>query len=134
MGAGPWVPSLENWGGGLKSLLWLANSPHTHEHAHMKVYITVLVGVDSPICRGSASGLGFPAVGGRGGVVEGCGDGDTSILATSSTILLDAMCTRALEELQLELDPSMGPELEEEEEEEVVLAREPREADGLLRF
>ena len=22
------VPSLENWGGGLKSLLWLANSPH----------------------------------------------------------------------------------------------------------
>ena len=28
MGAGPWVPSLENWGGGLKSLLWLANSPH----------------------------------------------------------------------------------------------------------
>ena len=29
MGAGPWVPSLENWGGGLKSLLRLANSPHT---------------------------------------------------------------------------------------------------------
>ena len=25
----PKVPSLENWGGGLKSLLWLANSPHT---------------------------------------------------------------------------------------------------------
>ena len=24
-----WVPSLENWGGGLKSLLWLANSPYT---------------------------------------------------------------------------------------------------------
>ena len=23
------MPSLENWGGGLKSLLWLANSPHT---------------------------------------------------------------------------------------------------------
>ena len=23
------VPSLENWGGGLKSLLWHANSPHT---------------------------------------------------------------------------------------------------------
>lgn len=55
-------------------------------------------------------------------MVEGCGEGDTSILATSSTILLDAMFTRALEELQLELDPSMGPELEEEEEEEVVVA------------
>ena len=26
---GHWIPSLENWGGGLKSLLWLANSPHT---------------------------------------------------------------------------------------------------------
>ena len=23
------MPSLENWGGGLKSLLWHANSPHT---------------------------------------------------------------------------------------------------------
>ena len=23
------MPSLENWGGGLRSLLWLANSPHT---------------------------------------------------------------------------------------------------------
>ena len=27
-----WMPSLENWDGGLKSLLWLANSPHTHVH------------------------------------------------------------------------------------------------------
>ena len=26
---GHWMPSLESWGGGLKSLLWLANSPHT---------------------------------------------------------------------------------------------------------
>ena len=26
---GHWMPSLENWGGGLKSLLRLANSPHT---------------------------------------------------------------------------------------------------------
>lgn len=35
-------------------------------------------------------------------------------------MLLDAMCTRALEELQLELDPNMGPELEDEEDEVVV--------------
>ena len=26
------MPSLENWGGGLKSLLWLANSPHVQYH------------------------------------------------------------------------------------------------------
>ena len=29
MRAGHQEPSLENWGGGLKSILWLANSPHT---------------------------------------------------------------------------------------------------------
>ena len=30
-----WMPSLENWDGGLKSLLWLANSPHTCTHCYM---------------------------------------------------------------------------------------------------
>lgn len=84
------------------------------------MYIVCSASADSPIFIGSASGLGFPAVVGRE-VVEGWGEGDTSILATSSTMLLDAICTSALEELQLELDPSMGPELEDEEEEVVVV-------------
>ena len=45
------------------------------------------------------------------------------------------MCTRALDELLLELGPSMRPELEEEEEEEVVeVVWDTKEADGLLRF
>ena len=40
MGVGPQVPSLENRGGGLKSLLQLANSPHIlraqhHTTAHL---------------------------------------------------------------------------------------------------
>ena len=50
-----------------------------------------------------------------------CGVGDTSILATSSTMLLEAMCTSALDELLLELDPRTGPEYEEEDKEEVVV-------------
>ena len=34
------MPSLENWDGGLKSLLWLANSPHTpvYMYMYMQVY------------------------------------------------------------------------------------------------
>ena len=72
---------------------------------------------------------------------EKCGGwrvGDTSILATSSTMLLDAIWTRALEELLLELDAISGPdeaadEEEEEEEEEVVVLCDSTEA-GLLRL
>ena len=44
------------------------------------------------------------------------------------------MCTRALDELLLELGPSMCPELEEEEEEVVEVVWDTKEADGLLRF
>ena len=44
------------------------------------------------------------------------------------------MCTRALDELLLELGPSMRPELEEEEEEVVEVVWDTKEADGLLRF
>ena len=33
------MPSLENWDGGLKSLLWLANSPHTPKcPKHVRVH------------------------------------------------------------------------------------------------
>ena len=58
---------------------------------------------------------------------------DTSILATSSTMLVEAMWTRALDELQLlELDVRMEPEPAEEEEEAVIMA--PEEVEELLRF
>ena len=41
MRAGHQVPSLENWGSGLKSLLWLANSPHTPSvYLHQFQYFT----------------------------------------------------------------------------------------------
>ena len=43
-----------------------------------------------------------------------CGEGDTSILATSSTMLLDDMCMMALDELLLELEPRRGPDEVEE--------------------
>lgn len=74
---------------------------------------------------------------------EKCGVGETSILATSSTILLEAICTTALEELLLELEARRGPEMvedeeEEDEEEEVVVDSaeefDPTEADGLPRL
>ena len=32
------MPSLENWDGGLKSLLWLANSPHTPKYMYIFVW------------------------------------------------------------------------------------------------
>ena len=69
--------------------------------------------------------------------------GDTSILATSSTMLLEAIWIMALEELLLELDASSGPEeaAEEEEEEEeedeeavVVVLCDSADTDGLLRL
>ena len=80
---------------------------------------------------------------GEGEKSVGWGVGDTSILATSSTMLLDAIWTIALEELLLELEAMSGPddaaeEEEEEEDEEVapveVVLCESTEADGLPRL